>query len=222
MPPRDLSMGDVRRQLLTHLREKGALAATLLRNANPRPCTVQHCLESNDSLGPYTYTAPLRLVFTDNAGGHQPYTWDELYQHGYVRATPLHMLVFHNFEFKPKVFSTVPSLGNRDASPVEICNALRALGGRSTPVIATVTESDDMERRHRLQLRAQWSDEDEDKDGDGAADSPPPASLELSSAPLQFSRNLELRHLFVGINTGSMIAHDLVRHIAGARKTEIQ
>lgn len=214
-------MGDVRRQVLAHLREKDTLSATLIRDAVPRACTVQHCL-SDHSSEPYSFTAPLRLVFTDEEGGTRPYTWDEMYEHGYVRATPLHMLVFHNFDFKPKVLSA-PSLGNRDASPVEICDALRALDGRSTPVIATVTDSDGTDRRRRLELRVRWEeeeDEEEEEEGDEEIAGAAPVSLELRSSPLRFSRQLEFRHLFVGVNTGSVVAHDLVRHIKRRRLSE--
>ena len=209
-----LDVSDVRRQLLACLRQRTLLEALHVAGGRPRPCTLAHVLSGAGDDQELAQLTPLRVTYTDETGGTVLWTWRDAYAYVYVKESPLDMMILQDFAFQPKVFSTAPSLGDTDATPAEVVRALHALSGASTPVLATTESDDGTEQRARMALTPVWN---EDSDSDDAAmrleispvpageddrdgDSPPPVPLGLGTVCAM-------------INTGNMVAPDVVRHI---------
>lgn len=219
-----LDVSETRRQVLAHLRQHHALEGLHVHDGPPRPCRVEHVLSADgeDDLELAQLT-PLRLTYTDEAGGTAMWSWEDLHAFAYVKASPMRMMLFPGFAFQPRVFGTAPSLGARDATPAELHGALRALGGASTPVLATVEGEDGTDRRERLELKPIWREEEE-----GGEDQPV-VRLELSPSPVNADDEASRAPTPVGfatvwkmVVTDNMAAPGLVRHIQGARHAASQ
>ena len=220
MSQEGLTICDVRRQFLAHLRQHHKVEATHLVNGGARPCIIEHAMtHQGDDPELSQITTPLRMVYTDEKKDQTLWTWGDLYKCAYVKASPLNMIVFSTFAFQPKIFSTAPSLGDQDATAAEICNALRALSGTSTPVMATVDGGEEeADRQERLRLTPRWCDEEGEGDTPVVTLQLSPMMSGASTDEEEPSRPLEFRHLWMGLNTENIVAPELVRNIAAERK----